>query len=90
MVMVSKPVGNPRGDIIDVLGRTTFPKKLTGKKVGVNGNEGDMAAKVPSQLSLWLTPYISSRAVLARSEKDNSVVVSPIMDALPPEEIPVN
>jgi hypothetical protein len=57
--------------------------------VSVTGNEADLAVDVPLQLSLWLTPYISGRAVITGSDKGNGVVINSIMNILAPKKIPV-
>ena len=86
---LSEFVSDPRGEIVHVLAGSSFAEKLPGKKMGVNGDEGDVAVDVPLQLSLWLTPYISGRAVIAGSDKGEAKVVNPIMNALASKEIPV-
>ena len=84
IVINSKFICNPCSDIVHILGRTGFPEKLAGEKVSINSNKGDMPFNFPSQLCLRLAPYISSRAVLVGFDKYNSVVVSPIINALSP------
>jgi hypothetical protein len=84
MVITSKFIGNPGSAIVHIPGRASFTEKLAGKKVSVNSYEGDVTVNVPPQSCLCLAPYISSRAVFIRSDKYNSVVVSPIMNALSP------
>jgi hypothetical protein len=85
----SEFVRKPRGEIIHVLVSASFLEKLAGIKVGVDGNEGDVAVDVPLQLSLWLTPYISGCAVITGSDKGGGIVVNSIMNTLAPKEIPV-
>ena len=89
MFPISKFIGNPRSEIVYILVRSGFLEKITGKEVGINGNEGDMAFDVPFQLSLGLTPDVSGRAVITGSDKDEGHLVNPVMDAFPPEEVPV-
>ena len=65
----SESIGQPGSRVIHILASSGFLDKGAGKKVGVNGNEGEVPVNVPFQHSLRLAPDKAGAAVLAGSNE---------------------
>ncbi len=87
---ISEFIGNPRGEIVYVLSRPRILEKPAGKKVGINGNKGDVPINVPLQYNLGLIPNIACCAVACGPDKYERVVINTVVYVLAPEEIPID